>query len=550
MLGRFTSPTMSGIDAQLPGALRSRRRRRTLVVLADSGRELAALKIDKSPWGKSTVVPMTDLTADELHSRLAPLSRVDLVVDARRSSGNKQLAALELDFFHVDPGGAWVALRRRGPVRWREPVVRVARGIQKSHTHRGVHKRWREHARSVADVRISRGVVVLAKRKKQHRLGVREIEAPVLLPTRERRLQVTELTRLEAGTIDPAGRVYDYGAVPDLRLPDVIEYPEHSVWAYDGVVQLPRGPIAYHRRTLLPDSFRWHLAPELKIRFVPRFGEQFFRVKEPKSSTRLPGAYYNFLYGHPGHFGHLMTEALAKLWGWWPAKEADPSLKILCRRQPNKTTPGLETILLPAFGIAPEDTVWVDGGVSVERLVGATPMWHNTAPFYAHPGIRDTWNRLRTGLIGSEPVDGASRIFVTRTHGNRSCRNVAEVEQYFADRGFEIVVPQELSVADQVRTFAGARVVAGFGGAGMFNLIYAQSLETVIVLNQSAYSARNEHLIAAVHGADIHTFWSRPEIDHPPGEHSYQAHQSAWSFDFGLNGDELGELLEREARTG
>jgi capsular polysaccharide biosynthesis protein len=549
MLGRSGSPTMSDIDAQLPRALRSHRRRRTLVVLADSEPGLADLKIDATRWRKSNVVAMTDLAVDDLHARLARLSAVDLVVDARRSSGNKQLTALEHNFFHLGPGGAWVALRRRGPVRRGEPLVRVARGIQRAGTHRGVHKRWRAHARSLAEVRISQGMVVLTKRRK-HRLGVRETEAAVLLPARERRLRVTELARLEAGTIAPVGQVHDYGAVPDLRLPDEIEYPEHSVWAYDGVVQLPRGPIAYHGRTLLPDSFRWHLAPELTIRFVPRVGEHFFRVKEPKAPIRLQGSYYNLLYGHPGHFGHLMTEALARLWGWWPAKEADPSLKILCRRQPNKETPGLEAILLPAFGIAPEDIVWIEGGVSVERLVGATPMWHNTSPFYAHPGISDTWNRLRSGLIGSEPVDGAARIFITRSLGNRRCRNVAEVEKYFADRGFEIVAPQTLTVADQARTFAAARVVAGFGGAGMFNLIYAQSLETVIVLNQSAYSARNEQLIAAVHGADIHTFWSRPEIDHPPGEHSYQAHQSAWSFDFGLNGRELGELLEREVRTG
>jgi capsular polysaccharide biosynthesis protein len=119
------------------------------------------------------------------------------------------------------------------------------------------------------------------------------------------------------------------------------------------------------------------------------------------------------------------------------------------------------------------------------------------------------------------------------------------VERFFADRGFVVVAPATLSVPEQVRTFAGARVIAGFGGAGMFNLVYAPSVETIIVLNQSAYQARNEHLIAAVHGAQLHTFWSRPPRGHPPGETSYAAHQSGWSFDFDLNGPELEQLLER-----
>jgi hypothetical protein len=83
-------------------------------------------------------------------------------------------------------------------------------------------------------------------------------------------------------------------------------------------------------------------------------------------------------------------------------------------------------------------------------------------------------------------------------------------------------------------------VIAGLGGAGLFNLIYADSVETVIVLNQSAYRARNEHLIAAVQGARTHTFWSAPEV----GGTSYRAHQSAWSFDFDLNGKELDRLLD------
>ena len=92
-------------------------------------------------------------------------------------------------------------------------------------------------------------------------------------------------------------------------------------------------------------------------------------------------------------------------------------------------------------------------------------------------------------------------IFVTRHQWNRPCSNVEDVEHFFAERGFAIVVPEELPVAEQVAMFAGARVIAGLGGAGMFNLAYAEAVEHVIVLNQSAYRARNEHLYAAARGA-------------------------------------------------
>jgi capsular polysaccharide biosynthesis protein len=172
-------------------------------------------------------------------------------------------------------------------------------------------------------------------------------------------------------------------------------------------------------------------------------------------------------------------------------------------------------------------------------------MWHNAPPFYVHPDIVETWDRIRTGLIGADPDYRASRIFVTRPRWNRPVTNVNEVEQLFAAHGFTIVTPEALTVHEQAATFASARVVAGFGGAGMFNLMYAHDVEDVIVLNQWAYQARNEHLYAAAHGARLHTFWSAPHVDHPPDGSSYEAHQSGWTFDLETHHRPLRELLER-----
>ncbi len=86
-------------------------------------------------------------------------------------------------------------------------------------------------------------------------------------------------------------------------------------------------------------------------------------------------------------------------------------------------------------------------------------------------------------------------------------------------------------------------MVAGFGGTGMFNLIFATSRPTVIVLNQESYDARNEDLISGLLGCDLHYFWSAADQDHPPGEFSYSAFQSGWEFDFGRNESALRALL-------
>jgi capsular polysaccharide biosynthesis protein len=317
---------------------------------------------------------------------------------------------------------------------------------------------------------------------------------------------------------------------------------------YDGRITLPVNALAYHGRTLLPDSFRWHLSDVPTAWGIRDTGDRFARMQPHAEPQHLPGSYFHFGYNNSGHFGHLMTEALAKLWGWQAAKAEDPSLKILCRIHPERRQPPsarLETRLLPAYGISPDDIAWADGPVTVDTLYACTPMWHNTVPFYAHERLRDDWARLRAGLLPDEsPPPGPAKIFVTRRGSNRVCRNVDQVEEIFAAHGYTIVQPEQLALPEQVALFAGARVVAGFGGAGMFNLAYPRQLEAVVVLNQWAYEARNEQLYAAVHGAECHTFWSAPDNDHPPGGRDYQAHQSDWEFDLGLR-DELHELLTR-----
>jgi capsular polysaccharide biosynthesis protein len=537
---------MSEIGRLLPPRLRSGRIGHSLVVIADHQRQVARLRLGESPWATGRVVPIVGPSEAELHEQLAELGDLAVVVDVRRSSGPAQLRAFERSFFHVGRGGAWVLLRAGWLPERREPAVVLARRLQDPRAAM-LGRRWREHARSTSFVRITPRAVVIGQGTR-HLLRLRDHEALDLLPLRESRLRVTEIARLDAGEVDTDGLLHEYGGSPRPQVPRLVPFPMHHVRRYEGAVHLPRAGLAYHGRSVLPDSFRWHLAADPQVPGLVNVDDHFGRLRRRQPVETLPGSYFSFGYNNPGHFGHLMTEAVAKLWGWDAAKAADPSLKVLCRLHPRGKGGGmetrLETTLLPAFGIARDDITWVDRPVTVTSLVGCTPMWHNAPPFYVHPAILDTWDRLRTGLLGTDPVGEDRRIFVTRREGKRGCRNVGKVERFFAARGFRIVAPEELGLAEQAAVFAGARVVAGFGGAGMFNLAYARSVETVIVLNQWSYQARNEHLFAAAHGAELHCFWSRPNQEHPEGGFSYHAHQSRWAFDFRTNGPPLRRLLD------
>ncbi len=523
----------------------SRRSHAQVVVIAGSPERVAELRIcDVVPAGVD-VSEMVGLSFEEMDKRLSAYSGSGLlVVDARPSVGEAQLRAFERLFLHLDRGDVWIALRSmRVPRGRRERLVELAGGFR-SRDPQGLQKRWREHRRSTGRIEVATPMILLEKNR-PHLLKVRDAGAVGLLNAREPELQVSELASLPAGTIQCAAMT-DVGAAPDPAFPDELAYPEVRVRRYDGRVALPATSVAIHGRSVLPDSFRWHLADHPVATWLRDEDERFARPRKGSMfpNEHLTGSYYFFGYNNPGHFGHLMTEAVAKLWGWDAAKAADPSLKILCREHPKRPgTAGerLENVLLPAYGIDPDDIVWTTGPVTVDRLVGATPLWHNAPPYYVHPALPDDWRRLRSGLPAAS-VPQTEKLFVTRPPGsNRFCRNFEAVDSLFERRGFSILRPETLTVPEQAALFAQARVIAGFGGSGMFNLVYAHALETVIVLNQSAYWGRSEHLFATALDVDSHFFWSDPDPGHVEG--SYAGHQSDWEFDFSRDGVPLEQLL-------
>src|SRR5262245_19591410 len=240
----------SDVHRLLPRVLPRKHLRRTVVVVADDDAGVAGLDLAHSRYRRAHVVPVVGRSEAELHQELAALSAVHLVVDVRPSSGPSQRDAFELAFFHLAPRGAWVALRSTGGEPGPEPLVDLAGLFEGPKARKRVGKRWHEHLASATDVRVSPELVVIGKRKK-HLLRLPEDQAPALLSTREPGLRVTEVARFQPGTLDTTGRTHDHGVEPFVHVPEVLSYPEHVVRRYDGVVHLPRGPVAYHRRTLL-----------------------------------------------------------------------------------------------------------------------------------------------------------------------------------------------------------------------------------------------------------------------------------------------------------
>lgn len=447
--------------------------------------------------------------------------------------------------WHLAPGGHYVVVAAdetaaaRIEAQWRaleageRPTVRMRPRLR------------RELRRTMGGVRRD-GRLVVVDKVGASLLKVDEAHAAAVTGRADVALDV--LVRREASTFVPTRALTSRGTGGGAALTSW-RVPPSEVRRWTGDVTLHEGMVVAAGATLLPETFKWFdhrpLANERLRDITPRFAR--LRREPIAPVRRLEGSHYFFEYKNSGHYGHLMTEGLAKLWGWEEARRHDPDVRLVVRRHRRDRGRAIvrpDIAVLAAYGISPDDVVWLEEPVVVDTLFTATPQLHNKEPYSIDPRITEVWDRVLHGLLREAPrPSGRERVFVTRRAGHRLCHNWAEVEAEFAAAGYDVVDPSRLSLPEQARLFHDARAVGGFGGTGMFNLLFADQAPPVVVLNHAAYDARNEELITAARGSDLHYFWSAPDRDHPAGGFDYRAFQSPWRFDTEQHREPLRALL-------
>ncbi len=432
--------------------------------------------------------------------------------------------------------GGWYAIRATStPETWQERVEDLGQEVDDNLR--------AELVAAAAALRPAAGHLLLPQLHR-HLLRVGERSIGAILPTRNPELVVTELAGRPAIEIPGRARVVAHGS-EDVPIPQApIEAQRLVCRWYRGELEVRTHLVTMVGDTLLPPSFRHSWANQLRNDELLPVGRSFAELKprDVPPAVRLEGDYFDLNGAWPGHFGHVMTESLGKLWAWDEARAKVPGLKGLYRLPPGAEGPTFEAELFGAFGIPAEQIHWATTNVLVDSYVSPTVPWHNGRPFHFHPAIEDVWERLRTKFV-THDATSPSKIFVSRGHGERACRNQAEVEAWFAARGFAVVFPERLPLPEQATLFANAKVVAGFAGSALFNLLYADHVDKLIVLTHEGYTARNEWLFGMAVADELHYFWSEPDVRRAPGVKWRLAFHSTWAFDFDRFGAELEEAI-------
>lgn len=390
----------------------------------------------------------------------------------------------------------------------------------------------------------SYGKLLFVSKSGSHAYKLREYEANAVLETRYGDTWGCTLDTLPAETLDDDGVATVNRRKLAKRFRASIEAPALHLREYKSVSYAP-GQVLYKDGLVLPDAFRHPLQPRLYNRFLQDDSHHHAKIRPgSRPMEKLDGHYFYLDTEYPSYYGHVTTEIISRLWAWKEAKRLYPDIKaIVSPKEGAEDIPGYEREILGAFGINDSDIMCIDKPAIVESVLAATPMFAN--PKYVNARVRGIWNTIRDNLRNNSD-NRPSHIFVNRPAGlARECRNGEAVVDLFREHGYEVINPENMTLGDQVDTFARAKVVAGFGGSGMLNSIFSDGPGTKIVVAPNTYNARNEYLISAVNRDRIHYFYGESEIQHPPKRWTWRAYRSPFTFDLGTDGKELRPLLER-----
>lgn len=125
------------------------------------------------------------------------------------------------------------------------------------------------------------------------------------------------------------------------------------------------------------------------------------------------------------------------------------------------------------FGVTREQLFFVlDDVISVERLLYPPPLTHQ--PWVKAPLAIRTLEALAARIMAATPMDAPKKIYVSRPpSARRPLINGGEIRDYFLARGYQEIVPAQLTFDQQVAAFSAATHVVGVLGAECANMAFS-----------------------------------------------------------------------------
>ena len=268
---------------------------------------------------------------------------------------------------------------------------------------------------------------------------------------------------------------------------------------------------------------------------VPTYVDNYLCRGEPdvgdtslahKSKRFVPGVSILLTHWNSDVYGHWLLEGLPKLLLLRRLGHLFRDLRIIV---PFARAPLASRLLshVPRFGRPPSTAEsyvqrWADivlPGAAIETydprseylhceaLLSPTTLF-SSPTFHFHPELAALLDELPV-----KPVRKRLRLYITRKRAShyREMANAPEIEAIAAEHGLTVIAPETLPLTEQIRIFAGAKLIVGEFGSAMHNALFSPPGATVFCLNwinalQSRIAQLKEQRIGYLlpdHGAPV-----------------------------------------------
>ncbi len=311
----------------------------------------------------------------------------------------------------------------------------------------------------------------------------------------------------------------------DLQLP-VLRRCSHA-WGAVRVLTEPLKADAYERTLFMPFSRTNYFAKDPTWGIYNSSGELIeaaaLRLYEHRElvgqSETTPLAFEHaelapegdYVYGGPFvlHYGHFICTTLARL--WYAAQGRLDGAKVVFHSHQDVDAMLAIPHVRACFeklGLNAGNIIVPERPTRFDRLIIPEPAFEEQS--FVHPAYRETCRLIGGGYVEDDAASPLPPVYLSKTaltKGVGRISNEGVIEDYLYERGVEIIYPEKLSWAEQVRLFSQRRVIAGTTGSAFHTSIFAPARARLICLSTSGSVNSNLLLADAVNGtAAIYTY--------------------------------------------
>jgi len=188
------------------------------------------------------------------------------------------------------------------------------------------------------------------------------------------------------------------------------------------------------------------------------------------------------------HFGHFLITSLSRLWAFREYLETDIKIVFHSDHEPDEyfKFPYIRD-LLTVCGISPSRAIRFRHPVLIKNLIVPTPAFieQNCAHTVFAEFCHDLGEILSQNEL--EPMN-RTPVYLSKTQLNIGVARIVnekEVEDSLKSRGFDVVYPEQLSLAEQIGLFKTRTKIAGSIGSGFHTHIFMKEPPRMLCISAS-----------------------------------------------------------------